>query len=310
MINTISLIGMGALGILYGDILTEAAGTQNVSFLADEKRVNKYRESGVYCNGKKCSFTVKDYMQPSEPPDLLLFAVKGTSLDSAIETARNHVGKRTVIISLLNGISSEEIIAAAFGKEHLVYCAAQGMDALRSGNRLEYEHKGELCIGLPESLSANTPELEAVSALFDRTGLPYRLENDIMHRMWSKWMLNVGVNQIVMVNRGTFATVQKEGHEREMMKDAMREVIALSQKEQTGLTEQDLDEYVALIDTLNPAGMPSMRQDGLAGRKTEVELFAGTVISRAARFNLPVPVNQYLYDTVRKMESLPDTGRA
>lgn len=310
MINTVSLIGMGALGILYGDILTEAAGAQNVSFLADEKRVSKYRESGVYCNGKKCSFTVKDYTQPSEPPDLLIFAVKGTALDSAIETARNHVGERSVIISLLNGISSEEIISAAFGKEHLVYCVAQGMDALRDGNRLEYAHKGELRIGLPESFSANTPELEALAALFDRTGLPYRLEKDIMHRMWSKWMLNVGVNQVVMVNRGTFATVQKEGREREMMKDAMREVIALSQKELTGLTEHDLDEYTALIDTLNPAGMPSMRQDGLAGRKTEVELFAGTVISRAARFNLPVPVNQYLYDTVRKMESAPGAGQS
>lgn len=302
MIESVSLIGMGALGILYGDILTEALGAQNVNFLADRNRVEKYRAGGVFCNGRKCTFTVKDCAEQSAPPDLLIFAVKGTALDSAIGTARGHVGKNTIIISLLNGISSEEIIAAAFGKEHLIYCIAQGMDALRTGNRLEYEHKGELRIGLPSELSANTPLLKDTAELFDRASLPYKIETDIMHRMWSKWMLNVGVNQVVMVTGGTFATVQKDGPAREMMKAAMREVVALSEKEKTGLTENDLKEYVALIDTLNPAGMPSMRQDGLAGRKTEVELFAGTVIRKALRYNIPVPVNRQLYDTVKKME--------
>lgn len=302
MIESVSLIGMGALGILYGDILTEALGAQNVNFLADRNRVEKYRAGGVFCNGRKCTFTVKDCAEQSAPPDLLIFAVKGTALDSAVGTARGHVGKNTIIISLLNGISSEEIIAAAFGKEHLIYCIAQGMDALRTGNRLEYEHKGELRIGLPSELSANTPLLKDTAELFDRASLPYKIETDIMHRMWSKWMLNVGVNQVVMVTGGTFATVQKDGPAREMMKAAMREVVALSEKEKTGLTENDLKEYVALIDTLNPAGMPSMRQDGLAGRKTEVELFAGTVIRKALRYNIPVPVNRQLYDTVKKME--------
>ena len=105
-----------------------------------------------------------------------------------------------------------------------------------------------------------------------------------------------------MVTKGTFATVQKDGPARNMMKAAMREVVALSEKEKTGLTEKDLEEYVTLIDTLNPAGMPSMRQDGLAGRKTEVELFAGTVIRRARQYGLPIPVNRQLYDTVKKME--------
>ncbi|MCK9169853.1 MAG: 2-dehydropantoate 2-reductase [Treponema sp.] len=303
MIESVSLIGMGALGILYGDILTEALGAQNVNFLADRSRVEKYLASGVYCNGRKCAFTVKDFTEKSAPPDLLIFAVKGTALDSAVTTARGHIGKNTIIISLLNGISSEEIIAAAFGKEHLIYCIAQGMDALRTGNRLEYEHKGELRIGLPAELSANTPLLKDTAELFDRASLPYKIETDIMHRMWSKWMLNVGVNQVVMVTKGTYATVQKDGPAREMMKSAMKEVIALSEKEKTGLTEKDMEEYVTLIDTLNPAGMPSMRQDGLAGRKTEVDMFSGTVLRRALRYDLPVPVNRLLYDTIKKMET-------
>ena len=56
-----------------------------------------------------------------------------------------------------------------------------------------------------------------------------------------------------------------------------------------------------LLETM--AGKPSMRQDGEAHRKSEVELFAGTIIRRAEKFGLDVPVNRWLYDTVKQMEA-------
>lgn len=79
--------------------------------------------------------------------------------------------------------------------------------------------------------------------------------------MWCKWMLNVGVNQTLAVYNDVFRRVHQEGEARETLKAAMREVLALSQKEGTGLTEQDFRDYLQIIDELNPDGMPSMRQD-------------------------------------------------
>ena len=116
-------------------------------------------------------------------------------------------------------------------------------------------------------------------------------------------MLNVGVNQVVMVWEGDYGTVQAPGAARAQMIAAMREVIALSRLEGVPVTEDDLAFYVNLIDTLSPAGMPSMRQDGLAHRPSEVELFSGTVCRLAAKHGLDVPVNRQLYDTVRAMEA-------
>ena len=116
-------------------------------------------------------------------------------------------------------------------------------------------------------------------------------------------MLNVGVNQVVMVRQGNYGTVQAPGAAREQMIAAMREVIALSRLEGVPVTEDDLKYYVDLIDTLSPEGMPSMRQDGLARRPSEVELFSGTVLRLAAKHGLDTPVNRELYDTVRRMEA-------
>jgi 2-dehydropantoate 2-reductase len=301
-IKKITIMGMGALGILYGDFFTKKLGKGAVTFLADTSRVERYRKSEITCNGVPCIFQFQDAARDSEPSDLFLFAVKAPQLMEAIRIAAPHIGKDTIIISVLNGISSEEIIGDALGIEHVVYCVAQGMDAGRQEMSLTYSHVGQLCIGLPEHLSANRPMLERVIDLFERIQMPYTLEEDIRHRMWSKWMLNIGVNQVVMLLNGTYGTVQQPGEGRELMIAAMKEVIPLAKAEGVPISEKDLWEYVALVDTLNPEGMPSMRQDGLAGRKSEVESFSGTLIRRAAIAGLAVPVNTSLYKQIRARE--------
>lgn len=85
-----------------------------------------------------------------EPADLLIIAVKFNGLNEAIQSVKHHVGKKTLIISLLNGITSEEIIGEAYGIEKVLYCVAQGMDAVKVGNRLTYDHMGMLCFGEKE----------------------------------------------------------------------------------------------------------------------------------------------------------------
>ena len=83
----------------------------------------------------------------------------------------------------------------------------------------------------------------------------------------------------------------------------MREVIALAKAEHVNLTEQDLEDYIRLLETLSPDGMPSMRQDGLSHRPSEVEMFAGTVRDMARRHEIQVPVNDRLYKKIKMMES-------
>jgi len=302
-IKRISIIGMGALGVLYGEFFTRKLGKQYVEFVADDKRIERYRREGVLCNGIPCDFNIVSEDEKGKPADLLIFAVKATALDSAIKTARNKVSEDTIILSVLNGISSEEIIGQTYGMDKMLYCVAQGMDAVKIGNELTYTQFGQLCIGIMDQDEDKKEKLQAVVDLFDKTGFPYTLESDIKHRLWSKFMVNVGVNQVVMIYEGTYATVQQPGEARELMKAAMREVMMLAEKENVKITEKDMDEYLNLIDNMNPNGMPSMRQDGLAHRKSEVELFSGTVLALAKKHGISAPVNQKIYETVRLMES-------
>ena len=296
--KSIAIIGMGALGLLYGDMLQ---GTTNLGFIVDEGRRARYSREPITVNGSPRTFALWSSGAAQRPADLLIFAVKGTALEQAMADAAGYAGPDTILLSLLNGITSEAILGERFGSEHIVYCTAQGMDAVREGRSLRYTQRGKLCIGLPGG--RQSPDLEALRAILDEAGVPYEVEADILHRQWSKFMLNVGVNQVVMVHEGNYGTIQRPGEAREQMIAAMKEVIPLANLEGIPVGEADLRYYVDLLDTLSPEGMPSMRQDGLAHRRSEVELFAGAVLKLAAKHGVDAPVNAWLYQKVREMEA-------
>ena len=297
--QAVGSIGLGALGVLFGQRLLENGA--DVRIIADLARAEKYRKQGVTCNGAPVDFR---YVTPEEAEsvDLMIFATKEGGLQNAMETASGFIGENTLILSVLNGVSSEETIAARFGEKNVLYCTAQGMDAVKVGNALTYAHAGMIVLGEKQP-GEITPRVQVVADFLNAHGVTAQPVGDMVRRQWGKLMLNVGINQTVMVFEGNYGTVQRPGKPRDIMIAAMREVQKLANLEGYPIDDAEFDDWVKLADSLSPAGKPSMRQDGEAHRKSEVELFAGTIIRRAARFGLDVPVNRWLYDTVKKMEA-------
>lgn len=296
-----SIIGLGALGILFGNQLSKKMNKEDLRIIADKERIRKYETEHVYCNGRQCDF---HYVTPDEkvaPADLLVFAVKYSGLREAIAAVKNHVGEHTLILSALNGITSETIIGEAYGMEKILYCVAQGMDAVKTGNKLTYDHMGMLCFGdrAPGMIS---DKAKRVADFFEKTGVPYEADANMYKRQWGKFMLNVGVNQTVAVYQGNYGDIQREGQARDTMIAAMREVLLLSEKEGINLTEADLHYWLAILATLSPAGKPSMAQDIEAKRLSEVELFAGAVIELGKKYQVAVPVNKELYVRIKSLE--------
>ncbi|MDN5351917.1 MAG: 2-dehydropantoate 2-reductase [Clostridiales bacterium] len=301
-IKNISLIGLGALGLLFGQQILKNGQNCHLNVIADQKRIDRYKKEGVLVNGAPLNF---DYITPDatcEPADLIIVGVKANALNTAIQSIKNHVGKDTIILSMLNGIISEAVLGDAYGMSHMIYCVAQGMDAVKVGNQLTYDNMGLLCIG-DWHADAPSDKVKAVEAFFKSVQIPYEIDLDMRHRIWGKFMLNVGVNQTVAVYEDTYQVVQEGGSGRDTMIAAMREVVDLSEKEGVGLTEADIDYWLKILQTLNPMGKPSMRQDLEAKRPSEVDLFSGTVIEKAKKYTLDTPVNARLYKEIKAMEA-------
>ncbi len=301
-ITTVAIIGLGALGILFGHHLSKRMPRENLRIIADQERIDRYRKERLYCNGELCDF---HYVTPDEitgPADLVIFTVKYQGLEQAIEAVKNQVGEHTILMSALNGISSEEIIGKTYGMDKLLYCVAQGMDAVKEANHLTYTHMGMLVFGEMEK-NKTSAKTDAVTAFFEGMQLPHQVDQDMRKRLWGKFMLNVGVNQTVAVIEGTYEDIQQPGPAREMMIGAMREVLQLSEAAGVHLTEADLCYWLEVLSALSPDGKPSMRQDLEAKRYSEVELFAGTVLQLGKRYNIKTPINQELYERIQEIEN-------
>ena len=119
-IKKISLIGLGAMGVFFAPRLA-AAYPEGFRVIADGERKRRLEEKGVIVNGVNYKFPIITPEEKGDPADLILIGVKGYGLDQAIEDIRNQVGEETLIISLLNGVDSEEKLVKSFGEKHVLY---------------------------------------------------------------------------------------------------------------------------------------------------------------------------------------------
>lgn len=300
-IKTVGVIGLGALGVLYTHLLTTALGKEHVLVLADHDRVRRYQDQELFFNGQACDFNYTDAAQVTEPVDLLLFAVKFGGLADAMETCRHLVGPETTLVSVLNGISSEEMLSEVFDPAQVVWCIAQKMAVTKRENAVIADPPGELALGVPAG--QDPAHLQRLTEFFTAIRFPHSLPEDIRTQMWSKLLCNTGCNQITMVFRCGYGGIQQPGKARDTMLAAMREVVTVANAEGVPLSEEDVERWTSILDSFPPDGETSMRQDSKAHRKSEVELFAGTIRRLASAHNIAVPVNDWLYQTIQEMEA-------
>ena len=286
---TIGIIGLGAVGGMYADLLRRQYDSSQIICIADAERIERYRQDGVYCNGHRLEIRYVP-SEEAQPVDLLIFATKFYSLQEAMDSAVQAIGPDTIVMSFLNGVISERIIADKLHPQHLLYTTVQGMDAGKEGNQITYLHSGSVAFG--EADGGITKDVLTVREIFEAVGIPCINPPDMKRQLYNKWMANVGVNQTCAYYACGYRGVQPGGRYRDIYITAMEEARACANAEGVALTEEDLDHWVAVMDSLAPDGEPSMRQDTKAGRPTEARLFCGTVAEIAARHGIDVPVNR------------------
>src|SRR5699024_7962793 len=112
------------------------------------------------------------------------------------------------------------------------------------------------------------------------------------HQMWWKFMVNVGINQPSAVLRTGYGGFQNPGPAYDLMMALIEEVRTVAAAEGVPLTDADVERWHAVLAGQPAEGKTSMHQDVLAGRPTEVDIFAGRVVELGRRNGIPVPFNQ------------------
>lgn len=295
-IKSVGIIGRGAIGSLYGSLLKQNQFS-SYCFIVDAMRKEKYEHTPFSINGESIAFP---YLETGHSLDLIMITTKFSGLTSALRQIRPFMGDKTILLSCLNGISSESICREIYPHDQVIRCIVQGMDATYLQNEMHYTKVGEILFG-----AENDAQLDAVHALekfFSSQHIPYRICKDILREQWNKLMLNCGINQVCARYACGYGPCQSHGEHQQEFIRAMEEVKIVANTQGISLTQEDIEQWIQLVDSLAADSMPSMAQDILAKRKTELALFSGTILPLARQLNLAVPTLQTLYEEIRKRE--------
>jgi 2-dehydropantoate 2-reductase len=299
-IKQVIILGAGAMGAYFASRFFQTPGFET-ALLARGERYQRLQRDGLVVNGVHHALPV---VHPDRAPwtaDLVIVALKHHHLPGAVPDLHGVVAEGTTIVSVMNGLDSEETLAAAYGPEKVLYATSVGIDAQRQGNQITYTAPGKHYFGHARNDTISA-QVRWVQAAFERAGIAYVTPPDMIRILWWKFMVNVGMNQASAVMRAPYGTFQIQPAAQAVMETLMREVIALAQVLDVDLGPQDVDDWYPVLQTLSPQGKTSMLQDIEAGRKTEVEMFAGKVVELGREHDIPTPANQIILDIIHVLE--------
>lgn len=285
-----TLIGLGAMGVFFAPRISEKLGA-DFRILADGARKERLERKGVTVNTINYRFPIITPDVEGGPADLVIIAVKGYDLEQAIKDIRNQVGKDTIILSVLNGVESEKQVAAVYGEEHVLYSYMRISIVMKDGKTEFDPHKGSIHFGDlkndPEHYSEN---VLAVKNLFDLCGIDYKVDADMLKGIWFKFMCNVAENMTCAMFGVPFGAFQKSDDANYFRHKAMWEVIHVANKLGIDIGQNEIDRQEHTIGRLPYENKPSTLQDLEAGKHTEVDMFAGTVVRLGKELGVETPV--------------------
>ena len=301
-IEKVTLIGLGAMGVFFAPRLSEKLGA-GFRILADGARKERLEHKGVTVNQINYRFPIITPDLEGDPADLIIIAVKGYDLPQALKDIKNQVGEHTIILSVLNGVESEKQVAEVYGAGHVLYSYMRISIVMKDGKTEFDPEKGSVHFGEERNDGSHLSEkVLAVKELFDSCGIGYKIDEDMVKGLWVKFMCNVGENMTCAMFGVPFGAFQKSADANYFRHAAMHEVINVANRLGIGLGQSDIDRQEHTIGRIPYQNKPSTLQDLEAGKRTEVDMFAGTVVRLGKELGVETPVCELFWHGIHLIE--------
>lgn len=300
-IKNILICGLGAIGSIYATTFNSYKDIK-LKILVDKKRLIKYKNTPLIFNEKKYDF---DYITPDcndFKADLIIISTKNNHLEEVINNIKNFVYENTLILSLLNGLQSEELIAKAYGNEKIIDSYYIGHTSTRLGRKIIHDGVYKTVFG-EENNSIHSKRILKIKQLFEKTNIPYEIPVDMKYSKWWKYLVNVGYNQASAILNASYGDFQKCNEINDFAINLMQEATLIAQAEGVKNTENIIPEILEVISKMLPETRTSMLQDIDAKRETEIEAFAGYILKLAKKHNINTPYNEMSYKIIKALDS-------
>jgi 2-dehydropantoate 2-reductase len=310
------IVGGGGLGTVYAGYLARA-GVEVTLFVKPEQAA-RFDDAAVHITGLaelRAPVRLATAVDELGPQDYLLVCVKGRDTEAALTPLRGT--PVDTVLSFQNGVRKDEMLTRLFGRERVLGAtSAVGGTLLRPGHA---RHTLAMVTQLGELDGGVSPRAERLAAAIREAGLPAECVPDIVNREWDKLAIYLRTAVIAAITRRDIASVLLDPDLVRLSARTVKEVAAVAVAEghpigrgedgfigDVSLPEEemvaDLRRWAYRFQKQNQPTYPSMAQDAIAGRPSELEDTAGDVLARASRHGVPAPVLSTCVHLLRAIE--------
>lgn len=307
----IAILGAGAMGSLFGGLLAES-GEAVTLIDVNDAHLDAIRRDGLRIDDDRGERRIRALQamrpeaataaaSPDTPFDLLIVFTKSLHTRVALDGVRALLTPRTHVLTLQNGLGNVETLNAFVPLERiLVGVTTWPADA--AGPAHVRSH-GAGTIRMMTADGAARPFATAVADALSRAGLACTLDADVWAAIWEKVAFNAALNTLCAV---TGCTVDQLGNHHDGPRLALAiaaETAAVARANGIAVDGERIARNVEHAIGEHRGHRPSMLQDVLAGRRTEIDAISGKVVAAARETGVAVPHTETLLALVRLIDA-------
>jgi 2-dehydropantoate 2-reductase len=305
--NHIMMVGAGSVGGYFGAHL--ARHHPNVSFLLRPKTLAAVQQQGLRVRSASGNVTVHPRAAADAKqlprPDLIILAVKAYDLDEVMAQIEPVMTDQTVILTLQNGIDTEDRLIARFKRDCVVGGVAFIYSKIAAPGLIDHYKKGGVAIG--ELMGYDSERLLQIRDLFTSAGIPCQLSKDIRRSKWEKMCWNCVFNPLTVLIDDKVSKALEHPEMMRVIHQIVAEVAAVSAAVKVPLPSDMPDRVVKWTQEIRDIHT-SMYDDWKAGRQTEIRNLNGYIVDTGRALGVPTPVNEALTAMIKTLTEKPQSG--
>lgn len=294
-----SIVGTGAVGGYYGSLLQRAGHEVHFLLNRDFAHVAIHGLTIESCHGDFVLPQVNVYSDVAAMPksDVIIVALKSTANHVLPQILPYLVKEDSVVVTLQNGLGSEEAIAATVGPDKVM-----GGLCFLCANKTGPGHIRHLDYGLitlGEYSASDTPggitaRLKQVGEDFEQSRIPIQLVEDLALARWKKLVWNIPFNGLSVLHDALTDELISDPETRLLCETLMMEVVAAAAVCARPIEQSFIHKMMENTQKMKPYA-PSMKLDYERGNPMEIESIYGNPIRAAKAKGVSMPETENIY---------------
>jgi 2-dehydropantoate 2-reductase len=293
------VVGTGGVGGYFGAKL--ATGGEDVWFMARGKHLAAMRAAGLHVHATDGDMVVPagkmtDAVAEIGPADVVLFCVKSYDTESAARLLGPIVTKDSIIISLQNGVSNEEMIQKII-PERIIFGGVAYIYSLITAPGVITETGGPKKIvfgpmtSSPHTIARSTQILEVML----HTGIHAEVADDISAALWKKFIFIAAVGGLTAMTRLTLGEMLAVHETRNLLREAMEEADTVARALHVNIEHGYVGATFETLSKFNNNTRSSLYYDLVNGKPMEIDALSGTVLRYGERLGISTPIHRAIY---------------